>query len=849
MKRFLFVAVLLLGCVPMGISIAGCGVNQNDYCDATDHQRVNQPTSITLQPNNTSITLAYTQTRLLATPVAKNCVGAGVSVASYAYASSNPNLLDVSPTGNLCAGTWNRNTGGGIPNYSICSAPSQATIEGLLAQGGGTYSDFYVTITASADGVTSNAVPVYSHPQVSSIVSYNSTSTTSCVPPTGITCSSNSLLIPTACVSQLANTSTGPLQYCSLVCAEALVQNATTPVTYSTQLTDITSAAGQVTYTPYNANVVTIGTTGLASPNFPGSTVVTANVSGVSGFAGLYSTCPPAKMQLAATSTSTPTFINVAPGNSQALQLATTDTDGNTISLTGLNYTSSTPNTISIGSTGVVTPLYGGNADVYASCLQPACNPSPLDYLGLLGNGLPLVSNPVRVNAPGTVSSIVYMVNFNAGNYFSALNTNTNTVSLITMPYQPNSMVISQDGSELYFGSDTELMKVVTGTNNITGDLTVPGRVLAVSPDGTSLIIAGTTKPQVGQPAGTPVVYIYAVASGSALPEGTNVVATSAHYSADGTIVYIAAGSQEYIYSANSGWTVQPLVNDAVNGNDIVVATPSVGAFYSGADTQAVDYCATQTKPATSAGPGSAVVYFPASSTNLPSDQLGISNDGLHLFTATSATAATPFTFSDACVSISPYNNYASGVCTAPVTQSGDEPVSISPCPISIKTNSKNYSTAGLLPAGATVTGIPVATSSSVLAGATTFFTAYTAFLTYTGANSGANGAVVPYYQVFDAQAAPAALGSVTLTDPGAATPTVPTAGVVSPDNTTLYVTTAGDNAVHFITIPQSVNGAAPTGKPYEDLSLNPPQSTQLPGANGGTVPADAMAIRAFRTN
>ena len=746
MKRFFFLAVVLLGSLPMGISIAGCGLNQNNYCDASDQQRINQPTSIVLQPLNNSISLAYTQTRLLATPSAKNCLGNPVSVQKYTYASSNNNLLDVSPTGNMCAGSWNRNTGGGIPDYSLCSAPSQATIEGLLAQGNNTYANFSVNITAAAAGVTSNAVPVYSHPQVSSVVSYPSTSSTSCVPPSGITCSSNSQLTPTACISQIDASATGGLQFCSLVCAEALVKSGSG---YTTQLTDITSAAGQIVYSALNNNVVTIGTTGLANPVNPGSTVITANVSGTTGSAGIFSTCAPANIQLSLPNSPTPTFITIPPGNTQALQINATDTNGNPVSLKSPTYTSSTPSTITINSLGVVAPIYGGNADVYAACLPPACNPSPLDYLGLYGNGQPLASNAVRINAPGTVSSIIYMTNFSNGPYFSALNTNSSVVTPVTMPYVPNSMVISQDGTKLYFGSDTELMSYTTSNLSLAGaDLNVPGKVLAVSPDGTTLIISGYTKAQSGQPVGQPVLYIYSVSTGTFLSQGTVSPATRAQFSADGTTVYIVAGQQEYIATSNISWTIQPVVNGAVNGMDIAAFTPSVGAFFSGPNTQVVNYCTTQYVPATINHPGSATFFYPAASTGLPSDRLGISNDGIHLFTATSAnSSSTPFTFTDACVSVSPYNNFAGGKCTAPVTPAGDNPIPVAPCPITVNTGDKTFSTSGILPAGASLTGVPVATSSSTLSGANSFFTAYTAFLTYTGVTSSSGGAVLPYHQ------------------------------------------------------------------------------------------------------
>lgn len=853
MKRFLSLAVILLGCIPMGVSIAGCGVNQNEYCDATDKQKVNQPASVVLQPEYSTISLAYTQTRLLAGPQAKNCLGQSVVVSKYIYASSNPSLLDVSPSGNLCSGTWNRNTGGGIGDYTVCSPPTQSTIETLLTEGNNTYSEFYATVTASAGAVASNPVTIYSHPQVSSVVSYPSTSTTSCVPPMGFNCSSQSSLTPNSCVSSKPLTTTGGVQLCSLVCAEALVETSSNPPTYTTELTDITPAAGEITYSPVNASVVTIGTTGLANANYPGSTVVTANVSGVTATAGLFSTCPPASMQLFSPNSTTPTFVNVAQGNSQQLTLNTTDTTGATIALNGLTFTSATPSTISIGSTGSVAPIFGGNADVYAACQPPACNPSPLDYLGLFGNGNPLVSNPVRVNAPGTVSSLVYMVNYSNGPYFSVLNTNTNVVTTVTMPYQPNSMAISQDGSKLYFGSATELMAYTTANLAlVSGNLNVPGTVLAVSPDGTTLIISGTTKPQAGQPAGQPVVYIYTVSTGNYLSQGTVSQATRAQYAPDGTIAYITAGNQQYIYSQFTGWNTQPTETGVSNENDLAVIIPPVGAFVSGTDTQAASYCATNTATGTA-------YYPPAADTGVSSDRLGISNDGLHLFAATgSGSAANPLSFSDVCVSVPPNNNYNAGVCSAPVTPVGENPVSVSPCPIpapppffTITTNNQTYSTAGILPVGATLTGIPVATSSSVLAGSSTPFTAYTAFLTYDNGTTTGAGAVLPYYQVFNGQPPPASVSSITLTSPSSATPPAsPTAGVVSSDSTALYVTTSGDNMVHIITIPPSANGAAPASPPYENTSLNPPVNTGLLSSTGnGYVPADAMVIRAIRTN
>ncbi len=81
---------------------------------------------------------------------------------SYTYGTTNNKLVDISPSGNICAGTWNRNSGGGIADYTICNYPSP-----LPNSSGLPYSTAF--ITASADSVVSNPVTVYVHAQVSSI--------------------------------------------------------------------------------------------------------------------------------------------------------------------------------------------------------------------------------------------------------------------------------------------------------------------------------------------------------------------------------------------------------------------------------------------------------------------------------------------------------------------------------------------------------------------------------------------------------------------------------------------------------------------------------------------------------
>ncbi len=102
------------------------------------------------------------RTRQINAPTATTCQGTNASVSTYSYATTNNQLLDISPTGNMCAGTWNRNSGGGIPDFTICNPPSP-----LPSTDGLPYATAY--ISASANSVTSNPVEVYVHAQVSSV--------------------------------------------------------------------------------------------------------------------------------------------------------------------------------------------------------------------------------------------------------------------------------------------------------------------------------------------------------------------------------------------------------------------------------------------------------------------------------------------------------------------------------------------------------------------------------------------------------------------------------------------------------------------------------------------------------
>ena len=164
MRRFLTLVCLLCVAMPAGISITGCFRNPaGNYCNGLGYGlKDTDVASIFLSPQTTGISLAFGQTQQVSAPQAKTCKGTAASANTYTYGTTNNQLVDISPTGNLCAGTWNRNTGGGIAPYTYCNKPNP-----LPETGGLPYGTAY--ITASANSVTSNPVEVYVHAQVTSV--------------------------------------------------------------------------------------------------------------------------------------------------------------------------------------------------------------------------------------------------------------------------------------------------------------------------------------------------------------------------------------------------------------------------------------------------------------------------------------------------------------------------------------------------------------------------------------------------------------------------------------------------------------------------------------------------------
>ncbi len=752
MQRYFALIALFVFALPVGLSISGCSTNVGDYCNGLGYgPRTTSVQAIDLEPKTTGISLSWGQTGQITAPTATTCKGTSATIANYTYGSSNLLLADISPTGALCGGTWNRNSPGGIADYTICTPPSGSAAEQCTSTSCGV-----AQITASGGGVTSNPVPVYIHPPVTSL----------------------SIATQAACVSQnqagptLSATVTGP-------------NGTVIPSPY----------VGTITYTPVTGTVVTInntsttgtGTNGATTANMPGSTVVNASVAQVSSAAGYFYTCPPASIALSING-STSAVVN--PSVAQNINAVITDVNGATLNGLTLDYTSTRPQEIAVSSAGQVSATYASATAINAICQPTTCNPSPIGQIGYLGNGMPVVSNTLNVTSTGRVSTLLWMASTQS-QYFSNIDLTTGVpTSPIKLPYIPNSMVADQAGNNLYFGSYRELMIYSALTNGLSKeDTSVPGVVLAVSPDSTTAVI----NDQLRQ-----VIYLYTVSSGASTSIGGQ--ATKAVFSPDGKNVYIVGPNTLYVHNANSGWSTYPLNSteqsctlnnnsplvsgtyDPFCGADVTLTIPSVGPFITGSPTTAHSFC-----PNSSLNPP----YYPqaAIGSNAETDKLASTNDGTHIFGA----SASQDNFSDIGVTV------PTGPCPA-IT--GD--------PLSF-TTTLNQTT---FPTGVTpseIDGVVASPDSSV------------AFVLY---NSTSASGLLPYYQPSGTAGAAGSLGTLQLSG----TAQAPVSGIFSPDETIFFVGTSGDNLIHYVD-PVTLK---------DTQTINP----GLTSPSGQPVPVQLMAIK-----
>jgi hypothetical protein len=202
------------------------------------------------------------------------------------YGTTNNQLVDISPTGNMCAGTWNRNTAAALPTTPSAAAPNPLPSSGNLPYG-------IAYITASAQGVSSNPVQVFVHAQVTSVT----------------------LVGPQSCVSQAAPPVQLDAQACfagsnnkqQLLCAPPSVTNFACPLPPGvTSVPDCSAAIGTLSYSVATSSIASINSeTNQITAELPGTTIITASIAGSGSSAGYFTTCPPASINVTLANSST----------------------------------------------------------------------------------------------------------------------------------------------------------------------------------------------------------------------------------------------------------------------------------------------------------------------------------------------------------------------------------------------------------------------------------------------------------------------------------------------------------------------------------------------------------------
>lgn len=814
MRRYSILVVLFLLTLPLQLSVIGCGTNPNNYCNSFGQGFATKKgtlVSIDLEPQQTGLSLSYGQVGQLSSPTGKDCSGAAVSVGAPSYGTSDLQNADISPSGSVCAGRWNRFTDGGVAPYTTCLPTNTPVVASL---------------TATAGGVSSNVVKVYVHPVVTNV------KLDTVDQATGQDITAGGLCLSQFHTAQLnasafVTDSTGSHLFCAPTPNAAGVPDCSTVIghlTYAAQST--TASAG----TTASNSVVSIDQNGVATAKEPGSALVTASISGTSSSAGYFYTCPPKSIALSVNGN---TSVTVSPNTPQPITATVLDTNGNTITGVPLSYASTDPRTVGVSASGGITATFPGSSSVYAVCQPGVCNPSPINKIGVNGNGTPIASNTLNVTSPGNASSFLWLAS-PLSQYFVALDLSQSNVGTpIHLPYAPNSMVLDQAGGSLYFGSYRELMIYSTVNNTLTKeDTTVPGVVLAVSPTNGQVLINDQDRQ---------IFYVYSPAragsstsggTGSAGSTGTPAsiltqyggVGQRAAFSPDGSTIYILGDNKLYIFSTFTGWSTEtldpttgtPVANCPANPGtdqntsynifcspDIALAIPQVGAFLSGQNTSARSYCPdTRTTPINnypSAVPGGAPGY------GFSADHLASTTDGHHLISA-SVSPSPQLTDSDIMLPTNTATN-ASGACPT-ATVNG----TTSTIPLEIADQSNNpQSLAAFAP---TLIHQVVTSPNSSLA-----------VVTYESASATPGHAMLPVYKV-PTQGA----GTLTAAALTGAQATTPVAAIFSPDYASVFVSTAGDSQIHVVST--------------STLKDTTQFTSALPDGKGGTTPAQFLAVK-----
>lgn len=377
--------------------------------------------------------------------------------ANFTFSSSNISIATIENANGassafICAGVWDT-------NFIDCNGTSNGTpLTGTA------------NITASANGVTSSPTVVTVHPKVTSVQVTGS---------------------PMGCVS-----STQTAQFTAHVCS-TLVTPHDSSGPCAPNAKDITSTVGPVSWETTNSTVVKVDVNGLATAGTPGAAGIFASISNVSSTPANspFRTCMPVMIRLhiqGDPAGSPTTSLTMTQNQTATLESDITDENGVVTNSVAAILGNDQPAVGLLNGLVLSATSFGGTG-IVAGCTPPNCG---------AGLNTPIYSNLFRVTVPGTSpASTVYVTSsFTPPSGTSPtlvpIPTSTGTPgTAITLPAVPNSLVFGTAGTDAYMGSSSGLMHFSVANNNaFVVDPALTGKVLAVSPNGTKVIVSNAAK-------------------------------------------------------------------------------------------------------------------------------------------------------------------------------------------------------------------------------------------------------------------------------------------------------------------------------------------------------------------
>jgi len=519
-RVFLFTLFLLI------LALAGCGSN---------NPSIGAPNKITITPSGVSLNRGQVQ-QVAATVTDTN--GNVISTETVTFTTSDPFTVGTSPSGSLCAGTWD--------SSFIHCAP-------------GPVGSATITATASPSKLTTTA-GVFVHQPADSVV----VGLVSAPPACGVNPPP-----PASCVSKGATAPANTASYTAIACSNdpaicapgappcQLPQNTLGPFTFSTTDPTVVTAA---------PDTVNPNTVAVATATGPGVAQITATLSGTSSLSATFVTCPPASISIHVPSQPTQTTVSVAKGSTGVFTVDALDTNG--IAITGIPVTWNSSQTAAVTvAAGVVTGVDVGTSNIVAACAPPSCNP---------GTQQAIYSNVGTATITGTANNTtVYATSSDAGTT-TMLPINTSDFSVgtaINLPSgfpPPNSFVFAPSGLKAFLGTDSGLEIFDVATSTFVTVAAVKGKVLAVSADGNQVVVVDTTLPS--------TVYQFSLASNS-LQSFTITGATAAGFTPDGSRLFVGTSGGR-VYEIATG----VFANNSASGPLTGISLLASGAFAYAAD-------------------------------------------------------------------------------------------------------------------------------------------------------------------------------------------------------------------------------------------------------------------------